>query len=134
MAADIDGAAKTLLALPGVLGSLQKLSELGPAIDRIAGFEEQLTEIARVVPVLEELAELRTSLEALATVIEPLSALTRLVPTLESLERSIAGLEVTIGSVSTTLSPLQSTTERVGKVVDRLAARKKAGGEVGSGS
>ena len=47
VAADIDGAAKTLLALPGMFGALQEVGELGPAIDRIAGFEEQLTRSPR---------------------------------------------------------------------------------------
>jgi hypothetical protein len=144
IANDIDANVRGLLALPSVVTSLQQLGEVAPAIERIAGFEATLSEIAGVVPALGQLAELGTTLDAiaqvvpvlerlalvgdvlaeLASVIEPLSALSTLVPTLESLDRSISELQVTIGNVSDTLSPLQSTTERMGKVVDRLANRR----------
>jgi hypothetical protein len=146
IAGEIDANVRGLLALPSVVTSLNQLSQMAPAIERIANFDETLAEIAGVVPALSQLAELGTTLDALArvvpvlerlalvgdvlaelaSVIEPLSALSTLVPTLESLDQSIGELQVTIGSVSDTLSPLQSTTVRVGKVVDRITTRRGA--------
>jgi hypothetical protein len=111
LAAEVEASIRGLLALPGLFASLQRLGELGPAIEQIAGFGETLADIARVVPALEQLGELRMTLDAL-------------VPTLQSLERSIGRLEGTIGSVSSTLAPLQGTTARVGRAVDRIGGRR----------
>jgi hypothetical protein len=77
-----------------------------------------------VAPALERVADLGATLEGLLETLRPIANLESLGPVLESLDRSIGNLDGAIASVAETLAPLQGTTQRVGKVVDRIGNRK----------
>jgi uncharacterized coiled-coil protein SlyX len=119
-------AVRAIANLPNIVPALQKVGDLAPGVERIAAFGETLEEIARVVPSLEALARLEETLDDLTKIAPALEALAALTPVLVSLEQAISHLEVTIGSVSDTLAPLQGTTQRLGRVVDRFGSRKAA--------
>jgi hypothetical protein len=145
LANEIEAGVRAARSLPDLAVAVQQLSNLTPAVEQIASFGTTLAEIqravpaleqlatlggtlddlARVAPALERLADLGTTLEALLETLRPLGELASLAPTLQSLDASISRLEGALVTVSDTLAPLQSTTQRVGKVVDRLGSGKR---------
>ncbi len=104
--------------------TLEGLAQIVPAIEQIGRLGTTLDDLARVAPALEQLAGFREVFERLLVVLESLSGLTDLVPVLEAMKNSMQSLEVTMTHLSDTITPLQGTAIRVGKVVDRLATRK----------
>ncbi|NNN22496.1 MAG: hypothetical protein HKL80_10920 [Acidimicrobiales bacterium] len=141
---DIQAAIHAIGEIPELIPALKQLGDLGASMERIASFDKTLGEIAAIVPALEELSKLGNVLDDLAkvgpslerlanlddvfsqllSILEPLSNLSGIVPVLERLNETMISLGGDLGSVSETLAPLQNTTQRVGRVVDRITSRR----------
>jgi hypothetical protein len=121
LADEVENGVRAVRALPGLVDTLERV---GATLDDLARIRPALDDLAKIGPALERIATLGDVLESLLEVLRPLGTLDALVPTLQHVERSIAALEVTIGSVSETLAPLQGTAQRVGRVVDRFGNRR----------
>ena len=137
LAAELEANVQAVRNLPRIVPAMQRLSDLAPAVDRIAGFGSTLDDIAAdrcprssssrgLEDTLDQLARVAPALEELAGVGDALKSLARVVPTLESLDATIGDLKGTLVALSETIAPLQGTTQRLGRVMDRIGPRRHA--------
>ena len=131
---------------------MARLDELNANLERLARAEESLGTLAETAAVLHELAAARPALDALAETATPLARLAEASSSLETLARNASvlpaiaansrslpklpdrmlGLEHTMDRLEASVrvlaeatAPLQSTTARLGRLVDRIPERRR---------
>ncbi|MCC8250289.1 hypothetical protein [Saccharothrix luteola] len=107
-------------ALPRIADALEKLAPLAQALPQVAelrGTLERLEQLATFVA--NEVPEALHQLEAVQR------RLTELEPRIATLAGSTGQLDESIRVLAAALGPLQGTTERLGRLVDRLPDRKR---------
>ncbi|MBE9373387.1 hypothetical protein IQ251_02895 [Saccharopolyspora sp. HNM0983] len=116
-----------------VLSAIQSLPDLVRALDRLAPAADALAQLAEARSTLDELAaqvrHLPETLEQLRMLHEQVVAvacdLRALEPEIQGLAETTAALDESIRVLAGALGPLQGTTERVGRLVDRLPERRR---------
>jgi hypothetical protein len=118
-----------------LLAALHALPRLAAALDRLAPAADSLAALAETRDAIEEIADgaqhpahtldqLRVVHEQVVTLACDLRVLE---PEIQELARTAAALDRSIRVLASALGPLQSTTERVGRLVDRLPDRRRSG-------
>jgi prefoldin subunit 5 len=123
---------ETLIELAGAREALVRLSEAAGTLDELAGASRSLPAIAAVGPSLDRLAGASPALEQLArsaTVLPAIAANSRTLHKLPDrmtvLEETMDRLEASVRVLAEATAPLQGTTARLGRLVDRLPERRR---------
>ena len=132
----IADAAPTLRALAAAVDDLHTLAGAAPALTDLAGAVAALEKLTDAIGAVETLAEhadttlpelpprLRSLDDALATAAGELQKVT---PDVRTVAGRIDALDEQIKVLADALAPLQGTTERLGRLVDRLPRRSGRG-------
>jgi hypothetical protein len=114
-------------------GSLTKLADHAAALEELAAHAVALDQLAAAAPALHSIADHAMALERLAESTLALDKLVISVEMLTPLAEAVKLLNDAVEQLNATVLPLQGTTERIGRMVDRLP-RKRAVGELPPGA
>jgi hypothetical protein len=98
-------------------GALDRLADVSQTLERLATFDRALSKLGELGPELARIGDLSESVRQIAELEESLLKLSGLADTMTDLQQSVAALAATI-------VPLQGTTERLGRMVDRIPSRR----------
>jgi hypothetical protein len=98
-------------------GALDRLADVSTTLERLATLDRSLAKLGELGPTLDRIGDLSDSVRQIAELRDSLDKLSGLADTMSELEGSIAAL-------ATTVAPLQGTTERLGRIVDRFPKRR----------
>jgi hypothetical protein len=122
--ADPDGPLAQASAVRGPLqnlaeggGALDRLADVSTTLERLATLDRSLAKLGELGPTLARIGDLSDSVRQIAELEESLLKLSNLADTMGELQASVAALAATI-------APLQGTTERLGRLVDRIPSRR----------
>jgi hypothetical protein len=125
-------AEESLARLATMDGTLIELAGARAELARLADASAVLPALAEVAPALSRLAEAAHALESLArhaTVLPAIAANSRTLPKLPDrmtgLEDTMDRLEASVRVLAEATAPLQGTTQRLGRLVDRLPERRR---------
>jgi len=114
------GLVSGVLALPRIADALEKLAPLAQALPQVAELRGTLERLEQLVTFLaNEMPEALDQLEAVQR------RLAELEPGIAELVGNTGQLDESIRVLAAALGPLQGTTERLGRLVDRLPDRKR---------
>ncbi|MEU4762219.1 hypothetical protein AB0H12_03120 [Actinosynnema sp. NPDC023794] len=114
------GLVSGMLALPRIADALEKLAPLAQALPQVAELRGTLERLEQLATFLaNEMPEALHQLEVVQR------QLTELEPRIATLAGSTGQLDESIRVLAAALGPLQGTTERLGRLVDRLPDRKR---------
>lgn len=116
------GLVSGVLSLPRIADALEQLAPLAQALPQVVevrGTLERLEQLATFLA--NELPEASHQLEAVR------QQLADLAPKITALADDTGQLDESIRVLAAALGPLQGTTERLGRLVDRLPDRKRRG-------
>jgi DNA repair ATPase RecN len=137
-------AVESLAQLAAMRTVLEEIAVAGQSLPRLAAVDESLVRLAGASEALDRLSHMSTVLPALAAsarnlpqmperidaldagVTRTLERLEAVEPDLRQLANTILQLDESIGVLADALGPLQGTTERLGRIVDRLPTRRPA--------
>ncbi len=105
--------AESAAVLPDLVGDLEGLVGMVPAIEALGEAAPSLARLSDSAVVLDQLATNLASLSKLP------AALERLSPLADAIQELLQAVVV----LNSTVSPLQNTAERVGRLVDRLPSK-----------
>src|SRR3954447_12319557 len=123
---------EALAELAGTAAVLSELAAVRPVLETLAKASESLPALAEVGPSLHRLADASEALERLShqsTVLPAIAANSRTLPKLPDrmvgLEDTMDRLEASVRVLAEATAPLQGTTQRLGRLVDRLPERRR---------
>ncbi|GAB3687892.1 hypothetical protein GCM10027589_56180 [Actinocorallia lasiicapitis] len=123
---------ETLSLLPRVVLALEQVGTVAQDLGRLADAAERLSGMAadleRLTTAARELSRLADAAETLPQVSADLERLGKAAPSIQILAESASELGSAVIALNATVSPLQGTTERLGRLVDRLPQRRAQGG------
>jgi chromosome segregation ATPase len=105
----------------GLVSGVRALPRIADALEKLAPPAQALPQVAELRGTLERLEQL----EALHQLEAVQRQLTQLEPRIAALAGSTGQLDESIRVLAAALGPLQGTTERLGRLVDRLPDRKR---------
>ncbi|MFI9817321.1 hypothetical protein [Saccharothrix variisporea] len=109
-----------VLALPRIADALDKLTPLADALPQVAELRGTLDRLEQLATFLaNELPEALHQMEAVH------AQLVELEPRITALAGNTGQLDESIRVLAAALGPLQGTTERLGRLVDRLPDRRR---------
>ncbi|MBB5800553.1 ABC-type transporter Mla subunit MlaD [Saccharothrix ecbatanensis] len=116
----------------GLVTGVLTLPRIADALEQLAPLARSLPEIVELRGTLERLEQLATFLanelpEALHQLEAVQRQLAELAPRITTLTDNTGQLDESIRVLAAALGPLQGTTERLGRLVDRLPDRKRRG-------
>jgi hypothetical protein len=98
-------------------GALDRLADVSATLERLATLDRSLSKLGELGPTLARIDDLSESVRQIAELEESLLKLSGLADTMTDLHESVAALAATV-------APLQGTTERLGRLVDRIPSRR----------
>ncbi len=98
-------------------GALDRLADVSNTLERLATLDRSLARLGDLGPTLARIGDLSESVRQIAALEDSLVKLSTLNETLADLQYSVAALAATV-------APLQGTTERLGRFVDRIPSRR----------
>ena len=120
--------AATLRALVNAAPSLDRLAAGIRPVERLAEGTAAFTRIAESIPLIERLVEQAGASPELRAVPKALDSLLETTRLMQPLADAVHELNRAVATLNSTVSPLQGTAERLGRLVDRLpASRRRAG-------
>ncbi|WP_051772148.1 hypothetical protein [Saccharothrix sp. NRRL B-16314] len=116
------GLVSGVLSLPRIADALEQLAPLAQALPQVVELRGTLERLEQLATFLaNELPEALHQLEAVR------QQLADLAPKITALADDTGQLDESIRVLAAALGPLQGTTERLGRLVDRLPDRKRRG-------